>query len=256
MSFVRVTLVSHLTHCHRFLLCTAILAAGSALGVHAQAPSSSSNASKVTATRDLGSAVADDLDTLTRLWPSGRYRLTPGDVLELKFPFVSEFDQSVTVQPDGYVSLLAVGDLHVLGETVPAVKTLVLEAYEPLLRDPVVSVVLKEFDKPYFVIGGEVTRPGKYDLRGAMTLTQALAIAGGPTVSAKSSDVVLFRRFGNDLVDVKQINVKKMLARRNLAEDPVLHAGDTVFVPKSTWAVLAPFIPKPSFGFFLNPLGQ
>jgi polysaccharide export outer membrane protein len=239
-----------------------VFVAVTSVAVNAHAQDAAGQASSVPVTQGVGHAsdgdspseVAKDLETLARLWPSGRYRLTPGDVIQVTFPYVPEFDQTVSVQPDGYISLRAVGDVQVLGDTLPSLKTVLVNAYTPILRDPVISLVLKEFEKPYFVIGGQVAHPGKYDLRGATTLTQALALAGGPTPSAKSSGVVLFRRFGNDLVDVKQINVKKMFASRNLAEDPILRPGDTVFVPKSAMSAIAPFIPKPSFGFFLNPL--
>jgi polysaccharide export outer membrane protein len=198
--------------------------------------------------------VVKDMAALTRYWPSGRYRITVGDVLQVTFPYVPEFDQTVPVQPDGYISLRAIGDLPVQGRTLPELKTALYDAYEPILKEPVITVVLREFEKPYFVIAGEVTRPGKYDLRGATTVTEALALAGGKTGSAKDSQVLLFRRYGNDLVDVKQVDVKKMYATHNLAEDPVLRPGDTVFVPKSRLSAITPYLPKPSLGFFLNPL--
>ena len=48
-------------------------------------------------------------DPVPQGWSNTRYRLTPSDVLELTFPYVTEFNQTVTVQPDGYVTLRAVG---------------------------------------------------------------------------------------------------------------------------------------------------
>jgi polysaccharide export outer membrane protein len=183
-------------------------------------------------------------------WTSGRYRLTPSDVIELRFPYVPEFDQTVTVQPDGYVSLRVVGDLRAAGRTLPQFKQMLIEAYVDVLREPVINVILKEFEKPYFVAAGEVANPGKYELRGATTLTQALSLAGGHTRDAKHSQVVIFRRFSNEWVEVKQVDVKKMYDGRNLSEDPLLRPGDTVFVPRSAMSSIAPFIPKPTFGFY------
>jgi protein involved in polysaccharide export with SLBB domain len=144
---------------------------------------------------------------------------------------VTEFNQTVTVQPDGYVTLRAVGDLRVQGRTLPELVSLLTEAYEPILRDPVITVVLKDFEKPYFVAAGELKTPGKFELRGAMTVTEAVAVAGGFTNRAKHSQVVLFRRYSSDLLEVKQVNVKKMLATRDLSEDYVIRPGDTLFVP-------------------------
>ena len=187
-------------------------------------------------------------------WTAGRYRLTPSDVLELSFPQVPEFDQVVTVQPDGYITLRGVGDLRVQGRTLPQLQVQLYDAYEPILRTPSITVVLKEFDKPFFIVAGEVKTPGKYELRGALTVTQALAVAGGLSPSAKHSQVVLFRRFTDDLLEVKEINVKEMYAKRNLDEDHVLRPGDTLLVPRSILSRLAPFIPTPGLGLYLNPL--
>lgn len=183
----------------------------------------------------------------------GRYRITATDVIELTFPYVPEFNQVVTVQPDGYVALKAVGEIRVQGRTVPEIRLLLIEAYAPVLRDPVISIVLKEFEKPYFMAGGEVNKPGKFELRGATTLTQALTIAGGLTRTGKSSEIVIFRRFSDDMLEVKKIDVKKMYSRRDLSEDPLLRPGDTVFVPRSMLARIERFLPIPQLSLYLNP---
>lgn len=181
-------------------------------------------------------------DTEWTRWTSGRYRVTPGDVLELTFPFVPELNQTVTVQPDGYITLKEIPDIRVQGRTVAQVKIDVLAAYEPIVRDPVVTVALKEFEKPYFVASGEVQKPGRYELRGATTLTQALAFAGGPTRGANVSQVVLYRRFSEDNVEVKQINVRRLYARKDLTEDPLLRPGDLIVVPRGIAGKLAPLL--------------
>jgi hypothetical protein len=73
-------------------------------------------------------------------WTDGRYRITPGDVLEFTFPFVPELNQTVTVQPDGYISLKEVDDLRVQGRTVTQVKADALEAYGRFVREPMLNV--------------------------------------------------------------------------------------------------------------------
>ena len=70
----------------------------------------------------------------------------------------------------------------------------------------------------------------------------------------KHSLVVLFRRFTDDMLEVKEINVKEMYAKRNLDEDYILRPGDTLLVPKSLLSRLAPFIPVPGLGLYLSPL--
>ena len=187
--------------------------------------------------------------------PNGRYRITPGDVIELMFPLVPEFNQLVSVQPDGYITLLSVGDVRVQGRTVRELRAELVEAYASILLNPDVTVVLKEFEKPYFITAGEVAKPGKYELRGATTVTQALAISGGQTRAAQTSQVLLFRQYGATWVEVKEIDVKRMYDRHDLAEDYLLRPGDTVFVPRTAWSKIAPFLPRPSVGLYLNPLG-
>jgi polysaccharide export outer membrane protein len=181
-----------------------------------------------------------------------RYRLCRGDILELDFPFTPEFNQTPTVQPDGYITLRGVGDLHVEGQTVPEVTQALRTAYGKILRDPVVTIALKDFDKPYFIVSGQVEHPGKYDLRGETTVTQALAIAGGFNDNARHSQVLLFRQASDDWVEVKKLNLKQMLRARNLREDLHLQPGDMLFVPKSTVSKIKPWIPYPSLGMYLN----
>jgi polysaccharide export outer membrane protein len=176
------------------------------------------------------------------------------DVIEPTFPYVPEFNQELTVQPDGYVTLRTVGDLRVQGRTLPELRQMLLEAYEPILREPVITITLKEFEKPFFIVAGQVKQPGKFDLRGPLTLTQGLALAGGLADGAKHSQVILFRRYAQELLEVKEIDVKKMLAAKDLSEDPLLRPGDTLFVPKSVMAKIKPFIPVPGIAMYLNPL--
>ena len=154
-----------------------------------------------------------------------RYQLCKGDVVELHFSITPEFDQTLTVQPDGYIALRDVGDLHVEGQTIPQLTRTLETAYKDVLHDPVISIVLKDFEKPYFIVGGQVGKPGKYDLRGDTTVVQALQIAGGMNDDAKHSDVYLFRRVSNDWVETTKLNVKKMMHNGNLAEDLHLRRG-------------------------------
>ena len=187
------------------------------------------------------------------VWTNGRYRITPGDVIELRFPFVPELDQTLAVQPDGYVTLREAGDIRAQGRTLPQFRAEVNEAYMPFVRDPVFTAVLKEFEKPYFVAAGEVSKPGRYELRGATTLTQAIAYAGGETKFGKLTDVVIFRPFTDDTVSVKLINVKEMYSKKDMSEDPLLRPGDTIYLPKTKMGKMDPILSKLSLGFYLNP---
>jgi polysaccharide biosynthesis/export protein len=184
-----------------------------------------------------------------------RYQLRKSDTIYLKFKFSPEFNQLVTVQPDGFITLDEAGDIKVEGKTLSEVKEAVRLAYTGILHDPVITVLLDDFEHPFFLAAGHVRNPGKYELRSDTTLTEAVAIAGGFTEASKHSQVVLFRRLPNDknMVEAKIFNVKEMLASRNLQEDPHLLPGDMLFVPQNTISKIQRYIPTPGLGAFFNP---
>jgi len=165
--------------------------------------------------------------------PHARYRLRSGDVIELDFPFVPTFNQTLTVQPDGYVALHARGPLQVDGMTLSELTDALRSEYASILREPVVTVRLKEFEKPYFIVAGEVERPGKYDLRGVTTVTQAVAIAGGLRDRAKHSEAMVFRQRVEGGVEARKLDLKKMLKDAQLSADLRLAPGDMLFIPRA-----------------------
>jgi len=194
---------------------------------------------------------ASDRPELHRRNP--RYQLCKDDVLQLNFALTPDWNQTVTVQPDGYVTLQGVGDLHVEGQTIPEVTESIRLAYAKTLRNPILTVRLMDFEKPYFIVGGEVGHPGKFELRGDTTTTQAVAIAGGFTESSKHSQVWLFRRVSNDWVETQQLDLKKMLKNGNLREDAHLRPGDMLYVPKNALSKMKRFIPVATVGTYFNP---
>src|ERR1051326_3698516 len=140
----------------------------------------------------------------------GRYRLQPGDVLEVQFRYSPEFNQTITVQPDGYITLEIGGDLKVAGFTVEQTRAAILRQASTRLQDPVATVLLKEFQRPYFVVAGEVNTPLKMEMRERVTALQAIMLAGGPKETAKSSQVVVFRQINSDMAEVKLLNLKSI----------------------------------------------
>ena len=181
-----------------------------------------------------------------------RYELHKGDSVDLAFPFTPEFNQTVTIQPDGYMALSGIGDLYVEGKTVPDLRELLRSAYAKILHDPVINVVIKDFEKPYFIAGGEIAHPGKYELRADTTVTEAIAVAGGFTESSKHSQVLLFRRVSSNWLEVKKLDVKKMFQVGDLTEDPHLQPGDMFFVPQNRISKIRRYIPTSGLGMTLG----
>jgi polysaccharide export outer membrane protein len=180
------------------------------------------------------------------------YRLRQGDMIELVFELCPEFNQDVVVQPDGQISIRGVPAINVEGQSLTEVTASVIRAYTPIMKDPVIAVALKDFEHPYFIAAGEVNRPGKYDLRSSLTITEAVAIAGGFDKDAKHSQVVLFRPVGDDGFQSRVVDVKKLLADRDLNQDVRLLPGDVLYVPKSRLSYVRPYIPNSNI--FFNPI--
>jgi polysaccharide export outer membrane protein len=169
------------------------------------------------------------------------YRLSKSDEVDVSFTFSPDFNQSLTVQPDGYVSLKGAGTLFAEGLTIPELQQAIVSRYRGVLHEPEITVTLKSFDKPYFLASGEVARPGKYELRGDLTVNEAIAIAGGFTQQARHSQVVLFRRISADVAE-------------DVREDLHLRPGDFVFVPQSRIAKVRKYVPASSMSWYMNPL--
>lgn len=180
-----------------------------------------------------------------------RYQVMRDDILVLTFPLSPEFNQTVTIQPDGYVTLLGAGSVYIQGMTVPDVIEPLKKAYSKILRDPIIDVDLKDFQKPFFIVLGQVSKPGQYDLRYDTTVTGAIAIAGSFTADAKTQ-VLLFHRVSSDWVEVKKLSLKDILHGKNVNEDVHLQPGDMIFVPEKFISNFKKYVPYTT-GIYMNP---
>lgn len=180
------------------------------------------------------------------------YRLHKSDVVEIQFDIVPEFNQIQGIQPDGFLALRDCAPIAAEGMTLAELQDAVGKAYADTLNDPKITIILKDFDKPYFIATGEVLRPGKYELRADTTVAEGLAIAGGLNGQAKHSQVVLFRHVSADRVESHLIDVKRMLKSRDLEEDIHLKPGDFLFVPQNTISKIRKFMPASNLGMYWN----
>lgn len=180
------------------------------------------------------------------------YRLRNSDVLDIHFTFAPEYDQTVTIQPDGFITLKAAGTLQAETLTIAELMAAIAQKYS-FMRDPEISVILKDFERPYFLAGGQVGRPGKYELRSPTTVTEAIAIAGGFTEQSKHSQVLLFRKAHEGFVESHIFNVKAMFATHQLAEDIELKPGDMLFVPQNRISKIKRYLPVASLSTFFTP---
>jgi polysaccharide export outer membrane protein len=183
-----------------------------------------------------------------------RYTLRSGDVLELQYRYTPEFNQTVTVLPDGYVNLNLVGDVHVSDLTVAQAHDLILQKAGDRLKDPELNLVLKQFQQPYIVVAGEVTKPGRMDLRENTTAMQAVLMSGGFLPSAQTGQVLLFRKINGDTAEIKVLNLHKLRKTSDLEHDMMLESGDMIFVPRDKLEQVSRYIKLLNLGLYFNPL--
>ena len=182
-----------------------------------------------------------------------RYKIQHSDTLSIAFPLSPEFDQpKAVVQPDGYINLQGAGSIHIERLTVPEVVEALKRAYAGVLHDPIIDVDLVDFQKPYFMVSGQVGKPGEYELRHETTVAEAIAMAGGFAPTAKTQ-VFFFHRVSPDWVEVKKFNVNDIMHGKNVNEDPRLSPGDMIIVPEKFITKFRKYIPYgvgTGFGFY------
>jgi polysaccharide export outer membrane protein len=181
---------------------------------------------------------------------SPRYRLQPSDVLDVSFRFSPEFNQEVTVEPDGFISLQITGELKVQGMTIAEATEAIVQKSSHTLKEPTVNISLKDFARPAIYVGGNVVKPGRFELRGEMSVTDAISTAGGMIPGSNDSEIILFRRVSNQMVEVKRINMKRAIEKDALREDMVLQANDSIYVSKSAMGKLERFMQVTHLGLY------
>ncbi len=185
------------------------------------------------------------------------YRLGFGDVLEFRFLINTEFDETAKVRPDGRISLLGVGDLYVEGMTPSQVDSIVTLAYGEFVREPDITVIVREFGGNQVYVLGEVLAPGGYEIQRRMTLLQAVAAAGGATNLAKLSSVMVLRRRPGEEIEAIKVSLSKSIKAESAEDismnDIYVRPLDIVFVPKTFIGSAATFM-KQVYDGFLPPL--
>ena len=219
--------------------------------------------SPVASQETVPSKAADDRPALQTRNP--RYKVQAGDGITITFPLTPEFNQPsgctspvhcwVEVQPDGYISVEGESALHIAGMTVPEIEQALAKLYAGTLHNPIIHVDLVDFQRPFFLVSGQVIKPGQYDMRYDTTLSNAIAVAGGFAPTAKTQ-VFLFHKVSPDWVEVKKVNVKQMLHGKNVNEDIHLASGDMVFVPEKFITNFRKYVPYSitgTAGSYLEP---
>ena len=184
-------------------------------------------------------AVAADSDAFPNIgyatWSNDEpaYRLFPGDELDVVVPTAPELAKTVTVQPDGRISLPLIGPVMVADRTTVEAQDALDAAYASQLRRPEVFVTVKTAGPLRVFVGGDVDKPGVYDMPGDINALQAVIQAGGFKNTAKRDQVAVIRRTSGGGAMMRTVDLKQGIARPDRTDLVPLRRFDIVYVPRT-----------------------
>jgi polysaccharide export outer membrane protein len=188
--------------------------------------------------------------------PARTYKLQSGDTISVFYRLTPEYNQSLTILPDGYVDLRLTGPVHVEGLDVEQAQQAIVAEAGKRLRNPEVSLSVIEFVRDQFTVMGEVGKPGKYEIRGPTSIVDALALASGFTSASAQRRVILVRpiaansAYGNATI----FDFKKLSHLDATTALPVVKSGDIIIVTTSKFAKVSGIIKLINVGLYYSPL--
>lgn len=167
--------------------------------------------------------------------PLTEQTLSAGDVIDIKFLYNPELNDTYRIRPDGHITLPILGEFKAEGKGPAALQQELAKLYASELRKPSISVTVKTLRNNQVYVGGEVNRPGGVEMAGRLTAFEAIGQAGGFRMeTANVSQVVVVRsRNGKHYGTV--LNFRETLDGKEV-KPFYLAAGDTVWVPRTTIA--------------------
>lgn len=159
------------------------------------------------------------------------YVIDSGDILKIVTWKEPDFTlDDVLVRIDGKISFPLLNDVQAAGLTPLMLKDIIETGLKNYVASPVVTVTVKEPESKKFYILGEVQRTGEYKLVKDISVMQAFALAGGFTEWASKAEILLIRREGGQK-KVYKIDYKDMAKGKNLEQDLLIRANDTIIIP-------------------------
>lgn len=166
--------------------------------------------------------------------PAGPYRVGPGDVLDITVFEVDELSKPATVGPRGTLVVPLLGEIQAEGWTPLEIAAQLEKLYgESLLRDPQISVAVRDYRSQPVSVVGAVVRPGIYQLQGRRRLLEVLAMAGG--LANGSGDEIRVARHGEKApAEELALSARALLAGPSDARhNPWIEPYDVVSVAKT-----------------------
>ena len=187
----------------------------------------------VVAALGLASASAQEAPTpLAYSDTTPAYRFYPGDEIEITVFSAPELSRNVSVGPDGRIALPLIGAVRAADLTAEELHDSLIAAYSPQLRTPELSVTPRGFGSRQVFVGGEVARPGIYEMPANIDAFQAVALAGGFLPSARRRDVLVLSRTSGETA-VSEVDLSPRAMRQGFPNAQPLQRYDVVYVPRS-----------------------
>jgi len=158
------------------------------------------------------------------------YLINPGDVLEVSVWKEEGMERQVLVLPDGTFSFPLVGFVEAAGQSPADVQKTLTGRLKRFISQPVVTVSVRDVAGNSIFVLGYVNHPGEYKASRQLDVLQALSLAGGLTVRAKETDIMVVRR-ENGRQTIYPFNFIKFKNGEELETNIILNSGDTVIVP-------------------------
>ena len=156
------------------------------------------------------------------------YRLGPEDVIDVFVWKEPDLTTTVTIRPDGRISLPLTDQLEASGKTAAQLQLEITEKLKQFISNPVVNVIVRQVNSLKISVLGEVKKPDIYRIKNRVTVLDAIAMAGGFTEFAKPTKVVILRNTPQG-PQRYQINIKQAVSEG--AGAPIyLQPMDTVYV--------------------------
>lgn len=137
---------------------------------------------------------AADKVSVPAVGPTLDFRLGPEDVLDVFVWKEPDLSSAVTVRPDGKISLPLAGELEASGKTAIQMQDEIVQKLQQYIKQPVVTVIVKQINSLKISVLGEVRKPDVYKIKNRVTVLDAVAMAGGFTDLARPNRVVVLRK--------------------------------------------------------------
>ena len=164
------------------------------------------------------------------------YRIQVGDQMDVKFFYNPELNETITVRPDGRISLQLAQEIPAAGLTPAELTEALRSRYGRELYRPEIAVIMRSFAGQRVYVDGEVNQPSFLPLSTNMTILQSIAMAGGLKDSARPKEVAVIRRGPEGEPQVFQVDLTRARDGSDTAQDVALLPSDVVYVPKSAIA--------------------